>query len=105
MSLPYLPVHFIHCRDALFLIVNAIKKPLRVDRATTAVNRPLVAHVLIEYDVSQLLLPRLWIGKGDNGVWQDIIYERVLLYCATSKHLGRFDDAYFVTNHGLQRPQ
>ena len=67
MSLPYLPVHFIHCRDALFSIVNAIKNPLRVDRATAAINRPSVAHVLIEYDVSQLLLPRLWIGEGDDG--------------------------------------
>lgn len=104
MSLPYLPVHFIHCRDALFFIVNAIKKPLPVEHATAAVNRPLVAHVLIEYDVSQLLLLRLWIRKCDNRVWQDIIYERVLLYCATSKHLDRFDDAYFVTNHGLQKP-
>ena len=104
MSLPYLLVHFIHCRDALFFIVNAIKKPLRVDHATTAINRPLVAHVLIKYDVSQLLLLRLWIGKCDNGVWQDIIYEHVLLYYATSKHLGRFDDAYFATNHGLHKP-
>lgn len=66
--MPYLLVHFIHCRDALFSIVNVIKKPLRVDRATATINRSLVAHVLIEYDVSQLLLPRLWIGKGDNGV-------------------------------------
>ena len=57
--LPYLPVHFIHCKDALFSIVNAIEKPLRVDRAIVAVNRPSVARVLIEYDVSWLLLPRL----------------------------------------------
>ena len=57
--LPYLPVHFIHCKDALFSIVNAIEKPLRVDRDTAAVNRPSVARVLIECDVSWLLLPRL----------------------------------------------
>lgn len=28
VSLPYLPVHFIHYKDALFSIVNAIGKPL-----------------------------------------------------------------------------
>lgn len=50
--LPYLPVHFIHWKDDLFSIANAIDKPLRVDHATTAVSRPSIAGVLIEYDVS-----------------------------------------------------
>lgn len=45
VSLSYLPVHFIHCKSALYSIIVIIRKPLRVDR-------PSVARVLIEYDVS-----------------------------------------------------
>lgn len=59
VSLPHLLVHFIHCKDVLFSIANAIDKPLRVDHATTVINRPLVARVLIEYDASRPLLSQL----------------------------------------------
>lgn len=76
-------MYFIHCKDALFYIANAISKPLQVDHATTAVNRPLVARVLIEYDVLQPVLPKLWIGEGDDGFWQDVIFQRVCLSCAS----------------------
>lgn len=54
VSLPYLHVHFIHCKAALFYIAAAMGTPLRVDHATTSVNRPSVARVLFEYDVSWL---------------------------------------------------
>lgn len=56
---PYLPVHFIHCKLALFLIASVIGTPLCVDRATALVNRPFVAKVLVEYEISQSLLPRI----------------------------------------------
>ncbi|KAJ4717678.1 DUF4283 domain-containing protein [Melia azedarach] len=81
ISLPCLPVHIMYCRDALFSVAAAIGKPLRVDHATASLNRPSVARVLVEYDISQPLLPRLWIGEGDDGFWQDIIFERVPPYC------------------------
>lgn len=76
-------MYFIHCKDALFYIANAISKPLQVDHATTAVNRPSVARVLIGYDVLQPVLRRLWIGDGDDGFWQDVVFQRVCLYCAS----------------------
>ena len=59
VSLPYLPLHFIHCKPALFSIIAAIGTPLRVDHATASVNRSSVARVLVEYDVSRPLLPRI----------------------------------------------
>ena len=43
----YLPVHFVHCKLALFSMASAIGTLLCVDRATTLVNRPFVAKVLI----------------------------------------------------------
>lgn len=59
VSLPHLPIHFIHCKFALFSIVAAISILLRVDHATSSVNRQSVAHVLVEYDVLRPLLSRI----------------------------------------------
>lgn len=52
VSLLYLPIHFIHCKEASCLIVVVIGKTLRVDHAIGSINRPLVATILIENDVS-----------------------------------------------------
>ncbi|KAL9429811.1 hypothetical protein AB3S75_025242 [Citrus x aurantiifolia] len=46
-------------KSALCSIASAIGTPLRVDHATASVNRPSVARVLVEYDVSKPLLPRI----------------------------------------------
>lgn len=57
ISLPYLPIHFIHCKEALYSIAVIIGKPLRVDHvdhATASVNRPSIARVLVEYEVLRL---------------------------------------------------
>lgn len=45
-------MHFIHCKQALFYIANVIGKPSKADHASAAINRPSMARVLIEYDVS-----------------------------------------------------
>lgn len=52
VSLSYLPVYFIHCKSTLFSIDVAIGTPLCVDHVTTSVNRPSIARVLVDYDVS-----------------------------------------------------
>lgn len=49
-------IHFINHKPTLFSIASAVGKPLQVDNATTSVNWPSVARVLIEYDVSCHLL-------------------------------------------------
>lgn len=102
VSLPFLPVHLMYCRHALFSIASAIGKPLRVDQATASLNRPSVARVLIEYDISQPLLPRLWIGEGEDGFWQDIIFENVPHYCGACKHLGHTPDTCYITRPELR---
>ena len=52
VSLLYLPIHFIHCKEASCLIVAMIGKTLRVDHAIGSINRLSFATGLIENDVS-----------------------------------------------------
>lgn len=103
VSLPYLPVHFIHCKSALYSIAAAIGYPLRVDHATASVNRPSVARVLIEYDISKPLVPRIWIGEGDSGFWQSVVFEKIPAYCTSCMHLGHSTEACLVTSAGLRK--
>ena len=104
ISLPYLPIHFVQCKEALFSIASAIGQPLRIDHATASLSRPSVARVLVEHDVTQPLLPRIRIGMGDSGFWQKVVYEKIPLYCASCKHLGHAVETCYVANPSL-RPQ
>lgn len=56
ISFSYLPIHFVQCTEALFSIVSAIGKPLRIDQATASLARPFVARVIVEHNVTQPLL-------------------------------------------------
>lgn len=76
VSLPYLPIHFIHCKEALYSIAVIIGKPLFVDYATASVNKPSVARVLVEY--------------------RD---------CNSCKHLGHSADTCYVANPSLWKLQ
>ncbi|KAH9650228.1 hypothetical protein KPL70_026289 [Citrus sinensis] len=105
VSFPYLPIYFMHCKPALFSITSTVGTHLRVDHATTSVNRSSVARVLVEYDISRPLLPRIWIGEGDSGFWQDVVFERVPVYCNSCKHLGHSANGCYVTSHGLRKHQ
>ncbi|KAH9715523.1 hypothetical protein KPL71_021088 [Citrus sinensis] len=89
ISFPYLPVHFMHCKEALFSIASTIA-------------RPSVARVLVEYDVTQPPLQRIRIGVGDSGFWQSVIFEKIPMYCASCKHLGHSIEMCYVANPGLR---
>ncbi|KAL9451935.1 hypothetical protein AB3S75_007859 [Citrus x aurantiifolia] len=104
ISFPYLPIHFVQCKEALFSIASAIGQPLRIDQVTASLSRPSVARVLVEHDVTQPLLPRIRIGVGDSGFWQNVVYEKIPLYCASCKHLGHAAETCYVANPSL-RPQ
>ncbi|KAL9461919.1 hypothetical protein AB3S75_004838 [Citrus x aurantiifolia] len=103
VSLPFLPVHYMKCKEALYSIAATIGKPLRIDHATAAVSRPTVARVLIEYDISRPLLKRLWIGEKDTGFWQYIVFEKVPRYCAACKHVGHSDDTCYIKKPELRK--
>ena len=103
ISFPYLPIHFVQCKEALFSIASAIGQPLRIDQATATLSRPSVARVLVEHDVTQPLLPRIRIGVGDSGFWQNVVYEKIPLYCASCKHLGHAAETCYVANPGQDK--
>lgn len=104
ISFPYLPVHFMYCKEALFSIALAIGRPLRVDQATASLSRPSVAMVLVEYDVTQPPLQRIRIGVGDSEFWQRVVFEKIPPYCTSCQYLGHVAEACYVTNPGF-RPQ
>ena len=95
-----------HCKETLFSIASAIGKPLWIDQAIASLARPSVARVLVEYDVTQLLLPRIWIGVGDYRFWQSVICEKIPLYRVSCKHLCHTIETCYMANPGLrlQRP-
>ena len=100
--LPFLPVHYIRCKETLYSIAATIGKPLRIDHATASVSRPTVARVLIEYDISKPLLKRLWIREKNTSFWQYITFENVSRYCATCKHVGHSDDTCYISKPELR---
>ena len=53
VSFPYLPIHCVQCKEALFSIALAVGKLLRIDQATASLTRPFVARILVEHDVTQ----------------------------------------------------
>ena len=57
--IPYLPVHFMYCKEVIFSIALAIGKPLQIDQAIASLARPSIGRVLMEYDVTQPPLPRI----------------------------------------------
>lgn len=105
MNIMHLTIHYVRCKPALISIAGAIGKPLRADHATAAVIWPSVARVLIEYDVYRPPIPQIWIGAGDSGFWQPVIFERIPAYCASCKDLVHSSEEYVLANLGLQKPQ
>lgn len=67
ISFPYLLVHFICCKEALNSILVTIGKLLYANYGTTFINGPFVERVLIDYGVSQPLLPRFGIDDDDSN--------------------------------------
>lgn len=80
VSFPYLPIHFIYCKEALYSIASAISKPLRIDQATASLSRPSVARVLVKHDVIQPSLQQIRIGMGNSGFWSKVNFEKIPLY-------------------------
>ena len=83
-----------------FSYLHIVGNLLLVDHAITFINRPYVAGVLVEYEVSYPLLLHLWKGKDDSDFWQDVIFKRVPFYYSFYKRLGHSSNACYVTNLG-----
>ncbi|KAH9705208.1 Fe2OG dioxygenase domain-containing protein [Citrus sinensis] len=85
VSFPYLPIHCVQCKEALFSIALAVGKLLRIDQATASLTRPFVARIL------------------------SVVYGKIPPFCTSCtscKHLGHAIETCYVANPGFcpQRP-
>src|SRR4051812_26103252 len=88
ISLPNLPL-FLCNKNDLFSIGSLLGKPLTQDNATSEVSRPSVVRICAEIDLLSELPARVWVDCEDyGGFWQDVVYEKLPLYCNHCKRLG-----------------
>ena len=87
VNFPYLPIHFFS-KQNLFSIGRTLGAPLKMDAATAILDRPSVARMCIEMDLLKMFPSRIWIGCGNNGFWQEVIYEKIPKYCLTCLKQG-----------------
>lgn len=93
IALEGLPAH-LQDKRAVFAIANLIGKPLKVDSSTLSHNRPSVARICVELDVSKVLPDVVWINNGEYGGFsQPIKYEFIPDYCTDCKKFGHLRDA------------
>lgn len=98
-----LPIH-LHDRHALFSIANLIGKPLKVDSSTLTLNRPSVARVCVELDVSVTLPKSVWITNGSKGGFaQPVTYENIPPYCTLCNRFGHESNA--CNTQSISSPQ
>lgn len=87
VSLTALPIH-LHDQRALYEIVRAIGRPIKVDVAALNFLRPSVALMCIEVDVTQELPSKIYVDCGDSSLFQPVIYEDLPLYCQQCTTFG-----------------
>lgn len=56
--------------------------------ATQKLLRPSVAQVCVEINLQKPLPRRIWIGQGEEGFWQSVVYEDLPPYCAACEKIG-----------------
>ncbi|KAL9671457.1 hypothetical protein QQ045_009025 [Rhodiola kirilowii] len=70
-------------------IVTSFSKFIAVDGKTATLNNPCYARVCVELDITKSLPESIWINTGgDEGFWQQIVYENRLLFCTRCKLHG-----------------
>ncbi|KAL0291786.1 UNVERIFIED_CONTAM: hypothetical protein Sangu_3261400, partial [Sesamum angustifolium] len=86
-------------------IARLLGTPLQTDVSTTTLMRPSVARVCVKINLLEPLLTDISLGFGTEMIMQPVVYERLLKYCATSKHLGNHDDECYekIKNRGPAR--
>lgn len=60
-------------KEALFQIVEAVGKPIKVNFATDQLTRARYVRVCVIIDLAKPLVPQIWVGNN----WQNILYENI----------------------------
>ncbi|KAL0285435.1 UNVERIFIED_CONTAM: hypothetical protein Sangu_2779100 [Sesamum angustifolium] len=102
VRLPKLPIQFFD-REALLSIAWLLGTPLRTDVSMATLVHPSVVRVCVEIILLEPLQTEIGMGFGTEMIIQPMVYERLLKYCATCKHLGHDDDECYekIKNRGL----
>ncbi|VFQ87100.1 unnamed protein product [Cuscuta campestris] len=65
-----------------------IGMPMTIDTATATFNRPSLARVCVELDLSKENPRKIHILDGDRHVFQEVIYEDLKAFCSKCKKTG-----------------
>lgn len=95
---PGLPLHM-HRKDSLFQIAAMLGTPLKLDAATASMNRPSLARVCVELDVSKELPQRIFIQTPSRVIMQNVEYEDLPKYCSSCYKLG-----HVISECGTENP-
>ncbi|XP_031120595.1 uncharacterized protein LOC116023727 [Ipomoea triloba] len=88
IALEGLPAH-LHDKRAIYSIAQSVGPPLKVDASTLILNRPSVARVCVELDVSNPFPENIWINHGSSGGFaQPVHYEYIPPYCHSCLRFG-----------------
>lgn len=70
-------------------IVSRVGTPIDVDVSTKKLSRGTFARVCIEINLSQLLVSGVPVEiKGEPEFWQELVYERIGVYCFQCGRIG-----------------
>ncbi|RAL42415.1 hypothetical protein DM860_017595 [Cuscuta australis] len=87
VGLEGLPIHLFH-KPTLFSIAKRFGSPLQTDAATANLNRPNVARVCVEVNLSKELPKAIWIHLGSSSYLQPLLFENLPSYCNSCHQLG-----------------
>lgn len=88
IALEGLPAH-LQDKRAIYSIAQSVGSPLKVDTSTLTLNRPSVARVCVELDVSKPFPENIWINHGSlGGFAQPVHYEYIPPYCRSCLRFG-----------------
>ena len=101
VSFPALPLPFFG-RPVLHKLTSVLGRLLKIDAATEDLRRPSVARVLVEMDVTQTPVSRIWIGEEEYGFWQKVEYENWPEFCSFCERFGHEEQQCFKKHPTLK---
>ncbi|XP_019175669.1 PREDICTED: uncharacterized protein LOC109170991 [Ipomoea nil] len=100
-----LPAH-LQDKRAIYSIANLIGPPLKVVASTLTHNRPSLARVCVELNVSTPLTEQIWINNGSfGGFMQKVSYEFVPPYCLGCQKFGHLSPDCRAQMKGRKDPR
>ena len=88
IEFPVIPYWWLYQDVFIRSIAGNIGRVLKIDPATANITNTTAARVCVEMDISKKIFNRIWIGLGEKGGWQPIVYPNMPAYCASCCRFG-----------------